>query len=356
MSETNKLQPLPKEVNMSEFTPAEAARVQELAKSIDIHDTQSVIEYGMGAQSDIANFSDTVLTQVRSKDSGYVGEALTDLMVKVKEVDINNIASEKKGFFSSLKRRIRRFITRFEKLSTQIDHIVDSLEEARDTLFRDIELLDKLHGKNYDYLKELDIYIAAGDIAIKQLRDNILPPMRIEAEESEDALKAQEMQDVEALVNRFEKKVHDLKLSRQVALQSMPQIRLIQNNNQILVEKIQSSILNTVPLWKNQIVIAITIFRQRKALQVQREVTNTTNELLKQNSEMLKTGTIETAKEVERGIVDIETLRQVNNDLIETIEESMRIQQEGRLARANAEKELKELENQLKEKLLKAKA
>jgi uncharacterized protein YaaN involved in tellurite resistance len=361
MSETNTtaLEPLTKNdltLSMEDFSPAEIARVQEIAKSIDIHDTQSVIEFGMGTQSEIANFSDTIMNEVTSKDSGYVGETLSELMIKVKEVDVNSISSQKKGLFNGLKRRIRKFIARYDKLSTQIDRIVESLETARDTLFRDIELLDKLHDKNESYIKELDIYIAAGDIAIKQLRDNVLPPMRIEAEQSKDSLKAQEMKDLEALINRFEKKVYDLKLSRQIALQSMPQIRLIQNSDQVLVERIQSSILNTIPLWKNQIVIAITLFRQRKALQIQREVTDTTNELLKKNSELLKSGTIETAKEVERGIVDIETLRQVNNDLIETIEESIRIQQEGSVARQNAEKELKDMEQNLKEKLLKARA
>lgn len=347
---------LPKEVELSEFTPEELKKINEIAGSIDIRDTQAIIQFGVGAQIEISDFSDTVLEQVRSKDSGYVGETLNELMVKVKQIDIDSVASGKKGgLFNSFKRRIQKFMGRYDKLSVQIDNIVVQLEKARDTLFRDIELLDQLYEKNYNYLKELDVYIAAGDMEIKRLRKDEIPALRAAAKESNDAVDAQEVRDVEAMVDRFEKKVHDLKLSRMVALQAMPQMRLVQNNDQVLVERIQSSILNTIPLWKSQIVIAITIFRQRSALEIQREVTNTTNELLKKNSEMLKTGTIETAKEAERGIVDIETLRQTNADLIETITESLRIQQEGHVARQVAEKELKVLEVELKQKLIAAK-
>ena len=357
MSETKQeLMTLPEEVSLAEFTPEELAKVNEIAGDIDIRDTQAVIQFGVGAQTEISDFSDTVLEQVRSKDSGYVGETLNELMVKVKAIDIDSVASGKKGgLFNSFKRRIQKFIGRYDKLSVQIDGIVEQLEKARDTLFRDIELLDQLYEKNYNYLKELDMYIAAGDMEIKRLRKEEIPAMRAEAERDGDAVKAQELRDMEAMVDRFEKKVHDLKLSRMVAIQAMPQMRLVQNNDQVLVERIQSSILNTIPLWKSQIVIAITIFRQHSALEIQREFTDTTNELLKKNSEMLKTGTLETAKEAERGIVDIETLRQTNADLIETITESLRIQQEGRVARQAAEKELKVLESELKQKLTAAK-
>ena len=356
MKKDKKLQVLSAEVTLDEFTPEEIARVNELAKTVDVKDTQSVIQYGVGAQTDIADFSDTVLEQVRSKDSGYVGEALNDLMVRVKEIDVDSVSTGKsRGFFNSFARRIKKFVGRYDKLSVQIDKIVDQLENARDSLFRDIELLDQLYDKNYDYMKELDIFIAAGDMRILQLNEDELPPMRVEVEKSADAIKAQEMRDMEAMVDRFEKKVHDLKLSRMVAIQSMPQIRLVQNNDQVLVERIQSSLLNSIPLWKNQIVIAITIFRQRSALEIQKQVTDTTNDLLKKNSAMLKTGTIETAKEAERGIVEIETLRQVNVDLIETITESLRIQEEGRVQRLAVEGELRQLEGELKQKLIEAK-
>ncbi|MCK5130025.1 MAG: toxic anion resistance protein [Clostridiales bacterium] len=357
MDKSKQLQVLSNEVTMDEFTPEETTRVNELVQSIDVTDTQSVIQFGVGAQTEIADFSDTVLEQVRSKDSGYVGEALSNLMVNVKDINVDSVASSKRGgLFNSLARRIRKFVARYDKLSVQIDKIIQELEEARDGLFRDIELLDQLYDKNYGYMKELDIFIAAGDIRIKELKDDMLPVMRKEAEEASDAVKAQALRDMESMVNRFEKKLHDLKLSRVVAIQSMPQIRLVQNNDQVLVERIQSSLLNAIPLWKNQIVIAITIFRQRSALEIQKQVTDTTNDLLKKNAEMLKTGTIETAKEAERGIVEIETLRQVNSDLIETITESLRIQQEGSIARKAVEVELKQLENELKQKLIEAKS
>ena len=355
MSEGKELKIISDEVTVSDFTPEELVRVKEIARSIDISDSQAIIEYGVGAQSDIADFSDTVLNQVRSKDAGFAGEALNELMVSVKEIDVDSISgNSSNGIFKRFSRKVKKFIGRYNKLSFQIDSIVEKLETTRDSLFRDVELLDKLYDKNYDYLKELDIYIAAGGMRIQELKDNELPALRAEAEAANDAIKSQELRDLQAMINRFEKRVHDLKLSRMVAIQSMPQIRLVQNNDQVLVERIQSSILNTIPLWKSQIVIAITLFRQKAALKVQKNITDTTNELLKKNSEMLKTGTIETAKEAERGIVEIETLQQVNTDLIETITESLRIQQEGRIARANVEKELNVLEVELKQKLMEA--
>lgn len=355
MSEGKELKVINNEVNVTEFTPAELAKVDEIVNSIDITDSQAIIEYGVGAQSDIADFSDTVLDQVRSKDAGHAGEALNELMVNVKEIDVDSLSGNtSNGLFRRFSRKVKKFIGRYNTLSVQIDSIVEKLESTRDSLFRDVELLDQLYDKNYDYLKELDIYIAAGDKKIIELKETALPPLRKEAEASGDAVKAQELRDMQSMIDRFEKRVHDLKLSRMVAIQSMPQIRLVQNNDQVLVERIQSSILNTIPLWKSQIVIAITLFRQKAALKIQKDVTDTTNELLKKNSEMLKTGTIETAKEAERGIVEIETLRQVNADLIETITESLRIQEEGRTARANVEKELNVLESELKQKLMEA--
>lgn len=356
MNDGKELKVVSNEIDVTVFTPEELARVDEIAGSIDIKDSQAIIEFGVGAQSDIADFSDTVLDQVRSKDAGFAGEALNELMVNVKEVDVDGLSGSTNGLFRRMSRKVKKFIGRYNKLSVQIDSITEKLESTRDSLFRDVELLDKLYDKNYDYLKELDIYIAAGDKKIVELKETVLPALRTEAEEAGDAVKAQELRDMQSMIDRFEKRVHDLKLSRMVAIQSMPQIRLVQNNDQVLVERIQSSILNTIPLWKNQIVIAITLFRQKAALKIQKDVTDTTNELLKKNSEMLKTGTIETAIEAERGIVEIETLQQVNSDLIETITESLRIQQEGRIARANAEKELHNLEGELKQKLMEARS
>jgi uncharacterized protein YaaN involved in tellurite resistance len=220
---------------------------------------------------------------------------------------------------------------------------------------RDITLLDNLFEKNYDYLKELDLYIIAGEQLLAELDKTVIPEFKARAEKSQDPLDAQKLQDMQQFLSRFEKKLHDLKLSRMVSIQTAPQIRLIQNNNQLLVEKIQTSILNTIPLWKNQVIIAITLFRQKKSLSLQKEVSDTTNELLKKNSEMLKGSSIEIAKESERGIVDIETLQKVNTDLISTIEETLKIQQDGRQKRAQAEEQLKKMEGELKQKLMEVK-
>ena len=355
MGKENEALVVAKEFSLENLTEQEIAKAEEIAGGIDIMDSQAVIEYGVGAQADIADFSDTVLDQVRSKDAGFAGEALTDLVVNVKEIDVDGLSGgNSNNILKRVSRKIKKFVGRYNKLSVQIDSIVVKLEDTRDSLFRDIELLDQLYDKNGKYLNELDLYIAAGEIKLKELNEVILPQIRKEAEESDDPVKAQELRDMQSMITRFEKRVHDLKLSRMISIQSMPQIRLVQNNDQVLVERIQSSILNTIPLWKNQIVIAITLFRQKSALKIQKDVTDTTNELLKKNSELLKTGTIETAKEAERGIVEIETLRQVNTDLIETITESIRIQEEGKAARASAEKELVVLEGELKKKLMEA--
>ncbi|MBN1624370.1 MAG: toxic anion resistance protein [Clostridia bacterium] len=355
MGKDSEVMVIGQDFSLENLSETEIVKAREIAGGIDITDSQAVIEFGVGAQSDIADFSDTVLDQVRSKDAGFAGEALNELMVNVKEIDVDGISgSNSKGLLKRVSRKIKKFIGKYNTLSVQIDSIVVKLEDTRDSLFRDIELLDQLYDKNGEYLKQLDVYIAAGEIKLRELNEVVLPALRKEAEDSDDPVKAQELRDMQAMINRFEKRVYDLKLSRMVSIQAMPQIRLVQNNDQVLVERIQSSILNTIPLWKNQIVIAITLFRQKSALKIQKDVTDTTNELLKKNSEMLKTGTIETAKEAERGIVEIETLRQVNTDLIETITESLRIQQEGKAARAAAEKELTVLEGELKQKLMEA--
>ncbi len=337
------------------LSPEEKARAKEIAASIDVKDTQAVLAFGSQAQSKIASFADTILNQVRAKDAGYVGQVLTDLVVAVKDVRVDslnpNSALSKIPIIGGLIDAFKRFIARYEKLSVQIEKIIGELETARMNLLKDITLLDSLYKKNMEYLKELDIFIAAGMIRLDDLKLNVLPEMQAKAQASNDPLDAQKLQDFLQFMNRFEKKLHDLKLSRMVAIQTVPQIRLIQNNNQALVEKIQSSIMNTIPLWKNQIIIAITIFRQKKALDVQNEVTDATNDLLKKNSEMLKDSTVGVAKASERGIVDIETLKKVNGDLISTIEDVLRIQEEGKRKRAEAEVELVRMEQDLKQKL-----
>lgn len=342
-------------VDITKFSPEDQEKAKNISKEIDITDSQSIIQYGVSAQKDIADFSDSILEQVRAKDSGYVGEALTELVLKVKEINVDSLSEgnfiSKIPLIGGIFDSFQKFITRYNKLSVQIEKIVDELDKSQMTLLKDITLLDNLYEKNTDYLQNLDIFIAAGDLKIKEMREKTLPEMKKKADESNDPVDAQKMNDFSQFVNRFEKKIHDLKLSRMLAIQTSPQIRLIQNNDQLLVEKIQSSILNTIPLWKNQIVIAISIFKQKKALQLQKEVTDTTNDLLQKNSEMLKQSSIDVAKESERGIIELETLKKVNNDLVTTIEETLKIQEEGRNKRALAEKELVTMETELKNKL-----
>lgn len=342
-------------VKLEDLEPQEQEQAKSIAAQINIDDPTEITQFGVGAQKNIAGFADTILSEIRAKDAGYVGETLSNLVVNIKKVGVDKLSS--KGFsdgvpiLKRLARAVRKFTARYNKLSTQIEKITTDLETARMNLLRDITMLENLFEKNGEYLKELYIYIAAGQIKLNEAKTGILPQLQKKAEETGDPLDAQKVQDFSQFINRFDKKLHDLKLSRMVALQTAPQIRLIQNNNQTLVEKIQSSIMNTIPLWKNQIIIAISLFRQQKALNVQKEVTETTNELLQKNSEMLKQGSIEVAKESERGIVEIETLQKVNNDLISTIEETLQIQEEGRVKRREAERDLVKMEEELKTKL-----
>ena len=341
----------------NEMTPEERQQVLDLAAQIDVSDSQSVIQYGNLAQSDISKFSDAMLDQIRAKDSGEVGEVLTDLLVKVQDVNIDSIDPNQKGsslskLFGGVRKETQKFISRYDKISIQIEKIIDQLDRAKLQLIRDITTLDTMYEKNLEYLKQLDIYIMAGSLKLKDLNEKVMPELKERATRTGDAMDAQKVKDMAELISRFEKKIHDLKLSRMIAIQSAPQIRLIQNNDQTLVEKIQSSIMNTIPLWKNQIAIAITMLRQQSALRLQRDVTNTTNNLLARNSEMLKTSSIDIARENERGIVDIETLKKVNEDLIITLEETLKIQQEGREKRAQVEVELKTMENDIKNKLM----
>ncbi len=343
-------------IDMNSLTEEQKQRVQEIIKDINVEDSQFVLQYGIGAQSQIATFADNVLNEVRAKDSGFVGEVLSDLMIKVKEIDVDGVAN--KSFASripivgGLMDSSKKFAARYQKLGTEIEKIVEELDKSRMQLLKDITLLDFMFDKNLEYLGNLNYFIIAGTLKLQELNEVTIPAMQQQVQNSNDPIEAQKLNDLLQLVHRFEKKIHDLKLSRTIALQTAPQIRLIQNNNQVLVEKIQSSILNTIPLWKNQIVIALSLYRQRRALAVQREVTDTTNDLLRRNSEMLKESSIGIAKENERGIVDIETLKKVNGDLIATIEETLKIQADGREKRKQAEIELKNIENELKNKLI----
>lgn len=334
------------------LTDADLALIQKKANEIDIADSQSIILFGSGTQTEIADFSNTILEQVKSKDSGYVGDILSSLIGNLQQVDAKKLTEKKGGLFSNIKKKAKKFVSQYERLSKQIDEIVDKLEQAQQGLLRDVTLLDKLYVKNGDYIKELDIYIEAGKMCVKTADSQMIPELTAKAQSTGDPLDVQAARDMQANLEKLDKKIGDLQLSRMVAIQSLPQLRMVQKNDEVLVEKIQSSLLNTIPLWKNQMVIAITIIRQNAALMLQKDVTDTTNELLIKNSEMLKQGSIKTAVEAERGIVELETLQKVNNDLIETVSEVIRIQREGRAARATVEKELKVMEGQLKNNLI----
>ena len=314
------------------------------------------MQYGTGAQRNISDFSESILSTVRSKDSGYVGELLSQILSNVKDLEVDNPGSgqgflDKIPFFKSVKNNVDRLVTRYEKVQVQIDRIEAELEKARMSMLKDIGMFDTMYEKNLEYFHELNLYIAAGDEKIKELRETDIPRLQAEAAASTDPMAVQLVRDFEENVNRFEKKLHDLKLSRTISIQTAPQIRLIQNNDKLLVDKIQTAVLNTIPIWKSQIVIALGLGKQQKVLKLNQEISNTTNELLMRNAELLKTNTIETAKESERSVIDMETLAKTNASLIETIQETIKIQQEARQKRQEAETELGKLENELKDAL-----
>lgn len=343
------------QTQVEELTPEEKARVEEIKSSIDLMDSQTTLQYGVGAQRNISSFSDNILAQVRSKDSGYVGELMSDLVLKVKDVGVDQLDDgvlDRIPFLKNASRAVRKFMQRYEKLEAQIDHIEQELEQARMQMLKDITMFDGLYEKNLEYFHELQIYIVAGEEKLKELRETTLPKLHEQAAAKGDPMSAQLVRDFEDTVNRFEKKIHDLKLSKTIAIQTAPQIRLIQNNDKMLVDKIQTAVLSTIPLWKSQIVIALGLHRQETVLKMQQSVSEATNTLLTKNAELLKQNSIEVARESERGIVDLETLKKVNADLIATIEETIKIQQEGRAARKNAEVELAGIEQQLKQTLL----
>lgn len=336
------------------LTPAERKKVEEIKESIDLMDSTTPLSYGAAVQKDIADFSDSVLSSVRTKDGGEVGQLLGELVTKVKGFE----PAEEKSFFSklpiigSLKEKADNLMEGYTKLSTQVDRIQSELEKSKMRMMKDVVMFDGLYDKNLAYFKSLQLYIQAGEEKLQEMKAVTLPKLRQQAAASSDPMAVQVVNDFENSVERFEKKVHDLKISKTIAIQTAPQIRLIQNNDKILVDRVQTAIYNTIPLWKNQMVIALGLQRQQQVLGMQRAVNDTTNELLKRNAALLKQNTVETAKENERSIVDIETVQKVNDDLISTIEETMRIQQEGRAKRRAAEQQLAQIEERLKQTLL----
>ena len=339
------------------LTPEERQQIDTIKDSIDLVNSNAIVQYGSGAQKNIANFSNSVLSTVKSTDPAVAGDLLNDLVKRVKAFEDEN--DEDKGFFASLPvvgslfKKGEALTKSYTTLAAQIDKIQAGLDNQKMTLMKDIAMFDGLYDKNLEYFKQLQLYIQAGEEKIQELNQTTIPKLEAQAQVSDNPMAVQVVQDFKDAVSRFEKKVHDLKISKTIAIQTAPQIRIIQNNDKILVDRIQSAIYNTIPLWKNQMVLALGLGRQKEALEMQQAVSNTTNELLKRNADMLKQKSHDTAVENERSIVDIETVKQVNEDLISTIEDTLRIQQEGRQKRQAAETELVQIEDRLREALLK---
>lgn len=329
----------------------EKAQVEAFAKQIDITNTSVILQYGAGTQKKMADFSETALDNVRSKDLGEVGELLSGVVSELKDFD----EEDTKGFLGIFKKGANKLETmkaKYAKAETNVNQICKVLEGHQVQLLKDVAILDKMYELNLTYFKELSMYILAGKKRLKDIRENDLQQLLVKAQQSGLPEDAQAAKDLDAMCNRFEKKIHDLELTRTISMQTAPQIRLVQSNDTLMAEKIQSTIVNTIPLWKSQMVLALGVEHSAQAAEAQRQVTDMTNELLKKNAEKLKLATVEVAQESERGIVDIETLKTTNESLITTLDEVMRIQQEGRVKRQEAEVEMLRMENDLKQKLL----
>ena len=331
-------------------------QARALAKQIDEKNLQAIISYGAAAQKQLGESSHQMLSHVQAKDTGEIGDILNDLMERLNETDPNDLVAENQGFFQKFFGKIKKSIyemqAKYQEVGSQVDKIAIRLDHEKNGLLNDNLSLEQLYQRNKDFFDALNIYIAAGELKLAELQETLIPEALEKARVTGDQMDVQVVNDLEQFLDRLEKRNHDLKLTRQMTIQQAPQIRLIQNTNQALAEKIQSSITTTIPLWKNQIAIAMTLLRQKDAVTAQRQVSETTNQLIQKNSEMLKISTIETARENERGIIDLETLQKTQKDLIETLEETLKIQQEGRARRRKAEVELTNMEEDLRQKLL----
>ena len=334
------------------LTPEEKKMVADFAAKIDLRSSNAILQYGAGAQKKIADFSEAALDNVKTKDLGEIGEMLSSVVTELRSFEAEE---EDKGFFGFFKKssnKLESMKAKYNKAEVNVNQICKILENHQIQLLKDIALLDKMYDLNTTYFKELSMYILAGKKKLNEVRGTMLPALMDKAHKTGLPEDAQAVNDMASLCNRFEKKIHDLELTRMISIQMAPQIRLVQNNDKMMTEKIQSTLVNTIPLWKSQMVIALGLAHSQQAMEAQREVTNMTNELLKKNADALKMGTIETAKESERGIVDIETLKYTNESLISTLDEVVKIQTEGRQKRVAAEAELGRIENELKQKLL----
>ncbi len=339
-----------------QFTEKDQQKINQISEQIKPLDHDGLLSFGTNLQQNMSQFSHQMLDDVQSKDMGPVGDSLNQLMSKLKSVNPNDLDPSKQSKLKRIFRRtqvsINEIFSKMQSVSSQIDRITIQLEKHKGNLTKDIDLLDGLYDQNKQYFDEVTVYIAAAQRKKQEIRQTTIPNLQHKAEQSGNQMDIQAVADMEQFVDRLEKRIYDLQLSRQIAIQTAPQIRMIQNVNQALAEKIQSSILTSIPLWKNQMAIALTLMRQRNAVSAQRAVTDTTNDLLTQNAAMLKQNAIETATENERGVVDIETLKQTQSDIIDTIEQTLQIQHDGRQKRQAAEKELSGLENDLKQHLL----
>ena len=335
------------------FTEEERREIERFAGTIDVTNPDHVMLYGADAQKKVSEFSDTILATVKNTDSGEVGDILTKLITELKGFE--GVTEQPKGLaklFFSAKKQLAAVQARYDVVSANVETIASNLEQHQVQLLKDVAMFNQLYDKNLEYFRELTMYIAAGEMRLEEIRNTDLAELRKKAEATGDTMDAQNAKDLADQCDRFEKKLHDLKLTRQVALQMAPQIRMLQNNNALLVERIQSTLVNTLPLWKNQMVLAIGLQHSQQAMKAQKAVTDATNELLRKNAETLKQGTLATAREAERGIIDMETLTKTNQDLIDTITEVQRIQAEGRAKRQEAEKRLAAMESELKRKML----
>lgn len=342
-----------KSLNYDELTEEEKKAVNDFNKQIDVFDSTQILQYGAAAQNKISSFSDSVLEDVKTKSTGEVGDLLADLVSEIKGFD--GAITEPKGLakiFSNAKKQLNKIVAKYSKIESNIDGIEKGLDKSKIKLLKDVSMFDEMYQKNLEYFKEISLYIIAGERKLDELKNVVLPELKKKAEETQEQMDIQKVQDMEAQINRFEKKLHDLKTTRIISIQMAPQIRLIQNNDAELVEKIQSSLTNTIPLWKNQMVLALGISNAKTALKQQQAVSQLTNDMLVKNSETLKQGTLDIAKESERAIVDIATLKKTNQDLIETLDGVIKIHEEGRAKRQEAEVELQNIEKELKDKIL----
>lgn len=345
-------------LNYDLLSQEEKDAIEEFNKKIDVEDATQILQYGAKAQNKISQFSDSVLEGVKTKSTGEVGELLADLVAEIKTFD-SDIANDKKTglakLFSNAKKELDRIIARYGKIEVNIDKIEKELEKHKLQMLKDINIFDTMYEKNLEYFKELSLYIIAGERKLEELRNVVMPALQEKARETGEQLDAQKVNDMENTINRFEKKIYDLKTTRIISIQMAPQIRLLQNNDAELVEKIQSSLINTIPLWKNQIVLALGINNAKQALGAQKAVTDLTNDMLQKNSELLKQGSIQIAEESERAIVDVATLQKTNRDIIETLDKVIEIHESGRARRQEAEAELENIEKELKEKMIELK-